>query len=82
MQLRHDEHRTALGFLTLAETDALADGGVRILDAHSTLVSRGARIGPDTIVYPGVVVQRDATSSLTLGTGKVHRRRARRVRVA
>jgi carbonic anhydrase/acetyltransferase-like protein (isoleucine patch superfamily) len=71
MQLRHDEHRSALGFLSVSETDALADGGVRILDAYSTLVSRGAQIGPDTIVYPGVVIQRDATSWLTLGSGNV-----------
>lgn len=71
MQLRHDEHRTALGFLPLAETDALADQGVRILDAYSTLVSRGVQIGPQTVVYPGVVIQRDAASLLTLGRGNV-----------
>jgi UDP-3-O-[3-hydroxymyristoyl] glucosamine N-acyltransferase len=71
MQLRHDEHRAALGFLTVAETDALAAGGSRILDAYSTLVSRGVLIGPDTIVYPGVVIQRDTTSSLTLGSRNV-----------
>jgi carbonic anhydrase/acetyltransferase-like protein (isoleucine patch superfamily) len=71
MQLRHDEHRTALGFLPLAETDALADRGVRILDAYSTLVSRGVQIGPETVVYPGVVIQRDASSLLTLGRGNV-----------
>jgi len=71
MQLRHDVHRSALGFLTVAETDALADGGVRILDPYSTLVSRGVQIGPDTIVYPGVIMRRDATSSLTVGSGNV-----------
>jgi len=71
MQLRHDEQRSALGFLTVAETDALTDGGVRILDPYSTLVSRGVRIGPDTIVYPGVVMQRDAASSLTVGSSNV-----------
>jgi carbonic anhydrase/acetyltransferase-like protein (isoleucine patch superfamily) len=69
MQLRHDEHRTALGFLTLAETDALVR--VRILDPYSTLVSSGVQIGPDTVVYPGVVIQRDAASMLSLGSGNV-----------
>lgn len=71
MQFRHDEHRTALGFLTLAQTDALAHAGVRILDPYSTLVSRGVEIGPDTVVYPGVVIQRDAASQLTLGRGNL-----------
>jgi hypothetical protein len=46
--MRADEHRRALGFLTIAETDALADLDVRILDPGSTLISRSAVLGAST----------------------------------
>jgi UDP-3-O-[3-hydroxymyristoyl] glucosamine N-acyltransferase len=67
--LRHDEHRIALGFLTVSQADALADSGVRVLDPFSVLISAGAQIGPGTVIYPSVVIQRDDTSVLTLGSG-------------
>ena len=67
MPARSDEHRAALGFLTVGETEALADHGVRVLDPFSTLISAGVAIGRGTVVYPGVIIQRDAVSALTLG---------------
>ena len=71
VNLRHDQHRTALGFLTVQQTDALADLGVRVLDPFSALISAGAQIGRGTVIYPGVVVQRDQASTLVLGSGNV-----------
>jgi bifunctional N-acetylglucosamine-1-phosphate-uridyltransferase/glucosamine-1-phosphate-acetyltransferase GlmU-like protein len=55
--VRADEHRAALGFMTIDETENLADEGVRVLDPFSTLISSGVLIGPDTIIYPGVVLR-------------------------
>lgn len=69
--LRHDEHRLALGFRTAAEVDALADSGVRVLDPFSALISAGVAIGPGTVIYPSVVIQRNGTSRLVLGAGNV-----------
>lgn len=67
--LGYDSHRPALGFLTVAQVDALAEVGVRVLDPFSTLISAGVQIGRDTVIYPGVVVQRDEASTLALGAG-------------
>lgn len=64
-----DDHRRALGFLTAAETLRLGDSGVRILDPHSTLVSAGVVLGPGVILYPSVLVERDADSSIAIGAG-------------
>ncbi len=69
--LRHDEHRLALGFLTVAGVAELADSGIRVLDPFSTLISAGVTMGPDCVIYPGVVIQRDAASRLVLGSGNV-----------
>jgi carbonic anhydrase/acetyltransferase-like protein (isoleucine patch superfamily) len=69
--LRHDEHRVALGFLTIGETDALAAQGVRVLDPFSTLISVGVQIGAGTVIYPSVVIQRDKASELALGSRNV-----------
>jgi 2-keto-3-deoxy-6-phosphogluconate aldolase len=46
--LRYDQHRTALGFLTVAEADALTDAGVRVLDPFSAMISAGV------LTYPAV----------------------------
>jgi carbonic anhydrase/acetyltransferase-like protein (isoleucine patch superfamily) len=70
-ELRHDEHRVALGFLTIGETDALAAQGVRVLDPFSTLISAGTQIGAGTVIYPSVVLQRDEAGELALGSRNV-----------
>jgi carbonic anhydrase/acetyltransferase-like protein (isoleucine patch superfamily) len=62
-----DAHREALGFLTVAATEALADQGVRVLDPGSTLISREAKIGAGTVMYPSVIVNADSGSSLVAG---------------
>jgi carbonic anhydrase/acetyltransferase-like protein (isoleucine patch superfamily) len=45
----------------------LADSAIRVLDPFSTLISAGVVIGQDTVIYPGVVIQRDGASRLVLG---------------
>jgi carbonic anhydrase/acetyltransferase-like protein (isoleucine patch superfamily) len=67
----HDGNRTALGFLTVQQTDELSDSGVRVLDPCSTLISARARIGAGTVIYPGVVIQCDEGSGLILGADNV-----------
>jgi carbonic anhydrase/acetyltransferase-like protein (isoleucine patch superfamily) len=66
-----DDARKATGFLTVAETIALVHGGVRVLDPFSTLVSAGTEVGAETVLYPGVVLQRDPASTLLLGCRNV-----------
>ena len=62
--LRYDQHRSALGFLTVAQADALADSGVRVLDPFSTLISAGvATPGPNP----------DERGTLLKGTGLARR---------
>jgi carbonic anhydrase/acetyltransferase-like protein (isoleucine patch superfamily) len=69
INLTADDHRRALGFLTADETLRLGDSGVRILDPHSALVSAGVALDPGVIVYPGVLLEQDADSSITIGAG-------------
>lgn len=71
VDLRHDARRSQLGFLTVSQVDHLSDAGVRVLDPFSTLISAGVEIGEETVIYPGVVIQRDAESTLTLGSRNV-----------
>ncbi len=61
-----DKHRKALGFLSIAATDALADHGVRVLDPASALISRTAALGAGTVVYPNVIVDADEGSSVVI----------------
>jgi hypothetical protein len=62
-----DDHRRALGFRTVRQLLELASEGVRVLDPHSAMISAGAVLGPGTLVYPSVVVQRDDDSAVELG---------------
>ncbi len=64
---RADEHRRALGFLTIAETDALGERGVRVLDPDSTLIARRTLLGAGCILYPTVVLACDETGEIVLG---------------
>jgi carbonic anhydrase/acetyltransferase-like protein (isoleucine patch superfamily) len=62
-----DQHRAALGFLSVAETDELTHHGVCVLDPHSALISRAAQIGVGTLIYPSVVIDVDEHSSAVVG---------------
>jgi carbonic anhydrase/acetyltransferase-like protein (isoleucine patch superfamily) len=65
--MRVDEHREALGFLSVDATDALGERGVRVLDPSSALISKTAVLGAGTVVYPTVVVDTDERSSIVIG---------------
>ena len=64
--MRADEHRAALGFLSVAATDDLGAGGVRVLDPASTLISATAVLAPGAVVYPTVIVDVDARSRVAV----------------
>jgi hypothetical protein len=66
-----DTHRVALGFLTVEQTAGLGAAGIRVLDPGSTLVAARARLGDGTVLYPGVVLECDETSTIQLGRGAV-----------
>jgi hypothetical protein len=61
------EHRQALGFMSAQELERLGNAGVLIPDPSSPLVSPRAAIGPATVIYPTVIVDADAGSSITIG---------------
>jgi hypothetical protein len=65
--MRADEHRDALGYLSVDATCELAGRGVRVLDPNSTLIARSVVIGAGTVVYPGVVISCDADSAVRVG---------------
>lgn len=67
MAMTADEHRQALGFLLVDELSELGGQGVRVLDPHSTLISRSIAIGSGTVLYPGVVVDSDDDSTIAVG---------------
>ncbi|WP_112664048.1 hypothetical protein [Microvirga flavescens] len=69
LPVSNDAARQQLGFLSLADTLALANRGVMILDPSSTLISPGVDIGALVIFWPGTVVQRLGQSSITIGNG-------------
>ena len=62
-----DEHRDALGFLSVIATQALAGRGVRVLDPNSTLIARSAIVGSSTVIYPGVIISSDDLSLIRIG---------------
>ena len=66
-----DRQRRALGFLTVAETLALAAGGNVVLDPHSILISSAARIGGDNRFYPGVTIEAGTGAAIAIGDGNV-----------
>jgi hypothetical protein len=66
-----DRQRRALGFLTIAETLALAARGNQILDPHSILIAAAARIGSGNRFYPGVTVEAGAGAAIAIGDGNL-----------
>ncbi|MER7750583.1 hypothetical protein [Kitasatospora sp. NPDC097643] len=68
---RLERIRRERGLLTPTELLELADQGVTVLDPFSVIVSRRVRLGPDTLLYPGVVIECDEGSSCALGPGNV-----------
>lgn len=63
-----DRIRAGRGFLSIAETLALADSGNVVLDPFSLLVSRGVRIGSRNVFYPGVTLICEAGGTILIGS--------------
>jgi hypothetical protein len=66
-----DQARQALGFLSEAETAALAASGVRIPCPQATLVSPGVILAEGVVLWPGVVLQIDGDGRLSVGEGSI-----------
>ncbi|MBM3599087.1 MAG: hypothetical protein FJX35_12775 [Alphaproteobacteria bacterium] len=64
-----DGQRLAGGFLTIAQTLALAELGNLVLDASSLLISAGVRLGVANRFYPGVVIEAAPGAVVTIGRG-------------
>ncbi len=64
-----DESRQRLGFLSAAETAALARRGVSIPDPTSVLVSPGVRLGTGTVLWPGVILEARDGGTIVIGDG-------------
>jgi carbonic anhydrase/acetyltransferase-like protein (isoleucine patch superfamily) len=66
-----DAARHALGFLPLTDTSAFARQGVILPDPNSVLISPGVDLGPDVVLWPGVILQALEGGSITVGSGSV-----------
>ena len=64
-----DRVRAGRGFLTLAETFALAETGNAVLDPFSLLIGRDVRIGRDNVFYPNVTIAREGAGTIAIGDG-------------
>jgi carbonic anhydrase/acetyltransferase-like protein (isoleucine patch superfamily) len=67
MSVRED--REAHGFLSVTATAALSERGVKIFDPASTLISRYAVLGAETVLYPTVIVEADVHSVVEIAEG-------------
>lgn len=65
--MRADEHRDALGYLSVDATCELAGQGVRVLDPNSTLIARSVVVGAGTVIYPWVVISCDEDGLVIVG---------------
>jgi len=66
-QVTDDAARSRLGFLSAAETAALAQGGVVMPEPGSVLVSRHVRIEENVVLWPNVILQILEDGSLAVG---------------
>ena len=71
MSASTDRVRRSRGFLTADEAAGLVELGVEVLDPNSTLVSPGVSLAAGVVLYPGVVLQTDTQSKITIDEGTV-----------
>jgi hypothetical protein len=64
-----DRMRADHGYLSLAETLALARRGNTVFDPFSLLISRGVRIGRGNVFYPAVTLAREADGRISIRDG-------------
>jgi carbonic anhydrase/acetyltransferase-like protein (isoleucine patch superfamily) len=68
-QALSDAARERLGFLSLAETAALAHRGVLIPDPGSVLVSANVQLEDGTVLWPSAILQASDSGRITVGQG-------------
>ncbi|WP_430474246.1 hypothetical protein ACQ0MK_20810 [Thalassospira lucentensis] len=68
---RLDRARLAMGYLSIAQTMALADQGNVILDPFSTLISHHITIGTDNIFHPNTRITTHSPNLLSVGNGNL-----------
>jgi hypothetical protein len=66
-----DAARKSLGFMTLAETRALADRQVVVPDPGSTLVSSSIRFGSGVVLWPNTTLQCLDGGAIAIGPGTI-----------
>ncbi len=66
-----DSARRALGFMGVAETEALGARGILVLDPCSTLVSPGALLADGMVLWPNVSVQVMAGGAVSIGADTI-----------
>lgn len=66
-----DLARQKHGFMSLAETAALMQQRISVLDPHSTLIAVSAVLEPGVVLWSGTAIEADATATVTLGSGTV-----------
>jgi len=66
-----DSARRRLGFLTFDEAAALAERGVILLDAGSTLISTGVRLESDVILWPNTILHCLEGGVVAVGQGAI-----------
>ena len=65
-----DRARLAAGFLSLADTAALAERGVTVFDPHSTLIAAAAQLAQGVVLWPGVIIE-IGSGTVAIGAGTV-----------
>ncbi len=64
-----DAARQRLGFMSLAETLALAHRGILVPDPGSVLVSRDAQLEGDVVLWPNVILQTTTDGRIAVAQG-------------
>lgn len=69
--LKIDNHRRALGFMSVDEILALSERGNHVFDPFSLLISLSVEIGTRNTFYPNVVIACGSRSTVRIGDGNI-----------
>ncbi|MGO4527336.1 hypothetical protein AB4097_21080 [Microvirga sp. 2MCAF35] len=67
--LKGNEARRRLGFLSLEETAALGHRGILLPDPGSVMVSPGVQLEEDVVLWPNVILQASSNGHIAIGRG-------------